>query len=82
MTVVVELHIFRGIRIGRFKLIADAADLTLVIQLRLISGIGVFGRNGFSVCISESDFVPVNCNIVGVTLPRSLILFQIGVFCG
>ena len=60
VTMVVKLHIFWSISIGRFKLITNAADFTLIIQFRLITGIGVFGRNGFSVCISECDFIPVN----------------------
>ena len=82
MTVVVELHIFGRIGTGGFKLITDAADIALVIQLRLITGIGVFGGNGFSVSISECDRVPVDRNLLGVALPRSLKLLQIGVLCG
>ena len=82
VAVVVELHIFGRIGTGGFELIADAADLALVIQLRLITGIGVFSGNGFSVSISEGDRVPVDRNLLGVALPRSLILFQIGVLCG
>ena len=82
VTVVVELHIFGRIGTGGFELITDAADLTLVIPLRLITGIGVFGGNGFSVCISECDRVPVDRDLLGVTLPRSLVLLQIGVLCG
>ena len=82
VAVVVELHIFGRIGTGRFELITDAADLALVIPLRLITGIGVFSGNGFSVCISEGDRVPVDRDLLGVALPRSLILLQIGVLCG
>ena len=82
VAVVVELHILGRIGTGGFELIADAADLALVIQLRLITGIGVFSGNGFSVCISEGDRVPVDRDLLGVALPRSLKLLQIGVLCG
>ena len=82
VAVVVELHILGRIATGGFKLITDAADLALVIQLRLITGIGVFSGNGFSVSISEGDRVPIDRNLLSVALPRSLILFQIGVLCG
>jgi len=82
VAMVVELHIFGRIGTGRFELIADAADLALVIPLRLITGIGVFSGNGFSVCISECNRVPVDRDLLGVALPRSLILLPIGVLCG
>ena len=82
VTVVVELHIFGRIGTGGFELITDAADLALVIPLRLITGIGVFSGNGFSVCISECDRVPVDRDLLGVALPRGLVLLQIGVLCG
>ena len=82
VAVVVELHIFGCIGTGGFELITDAADLTLVIPLRLIAGIGVFSGNGFSVCISEGDVVSFNRNLFGVALPRGLVLLQIGVLCG
>ena len=82
VAVVVELHIFGRIGTGGFELITDAADLTLVIPLRLITGIGVFSGNGFSVSISECDRVPVDRDLLSVALPRSLKLLQIGVLCG
>ena len=82
VAVVVELHIFGRIGTGGFELITDAADLALVIPLRLITGIGVFSGNGFSVSISEGDRVPADRNLLGVALPRGLILFQIGILCG
>ena len=69
VTVVVELHIFGRIGTGGFELIADAADLTFVIQLRLITGIGVFSGNGFSVSISEGDRVSVDRDFLSVALP-------------
>ena len=82
VTVVVELHIFGRIGTGRFELIADAADLALVIPLRLITGIGVFSGNGFPVCISEGDVVSFSRYLLGIALPCGLILLQIGVLCG
>ena len=82
VAVVVELHIFGRIGTGRFELITDAANLALVIPLRLITGIGVFSGNGFSVCISEGDVVSFNRDLLGVALPRGLILLRIGVLCG
>ena len=82
VAMVVELHIFGRIGTGRFELITDAADLALVIPLRLITGIGVFSGNGFSICRSEGDVVSFNRDLLGIALPRSLILLQIGVLCG
>ena len=82
VTVVVELHILGRIGTGGFELIADAADLALVIQLRLITGIGVFSGNGFSVSISEGDRVTVDRDLLSVALPRGLVLLPIGVLCG
>ena len=82
VAVVVELHILGRIGTGGFKLITDAADLALVIPLRLITGIGVFSGNGFSVSISEGDRVTVDRDLLSVALPRGLVLLPIGVLCG
>ncbi len=57
VTVIVELNIFGSLGIGCFKLITDAAYFTIIINFRLITGIGVFGRNFLSVCISECNLV-------------------------